>query len=216
MPTEFQPDANRGYLASLLAPIGQQEEEGIGRSGSIDGVSSASAGSRIGTVEAGASRARTGTIAKFNTGLAGMDADERKAAEEMAFKTKVAQENRDFEAEMQRGEENFSRGERNAEDRASMIAAEQGQVSGMHHAFGQLAASMYCDRRLKKNIRLIGHTGPFAVYAFEYRQDMGVELPTGPRVGPMADEVEAICPAAVSVEANGYKKVDMARLQGAF
>ncbi|WP_141339699.1 tail fiber domain-containing protein [Bradyrhizobium sp. USDA 3458] len=61
----------------------------------------------------------------------------------------------------------------------------------------------WSDRRLKRDIRAIGVKLPSGVNLYEYRYLWD----DAPRVGVMADEVEAVAPAAVH-EISGFKAVD--------
>ncbi len=69
--------------------------------------------------------------------------------------------------------------------------------------------SKFSDRRLKKNIELVGRderTG-LNLYEFEYINGDGARY-----LGVMADEVELVMPQAVSVMDNGYKAVNYTML----
>ena len=69
------------------------------------------------------------------------------------------------------------------------------------------------DRRLKEDIVRIGdHPLGIGLYLFRYRAPLHARFGSGRRLGVMADEVEAILPDAVVVQADGYKAVDYARL----
>jgi hypothetical protein len=66
--------------------------------------------------------------------------------------------------------------------------------------------AFFSDRRLKQNIERVGtHPNGLPVYIYDY-----VWGEKG--VGCMADEVEQVCPEAVSQDENGYAMVDYARL----
>jgi hypothetical protein len=71
------------------------------------------------------------------------------------------------------------------------------------------------DRRMKRNIVRIGEH-PFAagigLYLFDYDPERQARCGQGRQFGVMADEVEAVIPAAVTVGADGYKQVDYAML----
>ena len=66
------------------------------------------------------------------------------------------------------------------------------------------------DRRLKSNVVRIGdHPLGIGLYLFDYTQS---SRGLGRQFGIMADEVEAVMPAAVSVGPDGYKRVDYGML----
>ncbi len=87
-------------------------------------------------------------------------------------------------------------------------AGQAKQNGGGATGFGAL----FSDVRLKKDIEPIGKAGPLTIYSFEYRDNMGIDLPKGRRAGFLAHEVEAVHPEAVSVD-RGFKKVDYGYLQ---
>lgn len=65
------------------------------------------------------------------------------------------------------------------------------------------------DRALKENISKIGeHPLGMGLYLFDYRPEHRSTHGDGRRFGVMADEVELFVPAAVSMHADGYKRVD--------
>jgi len=69
------------------------------------------------------------------------------------------------------------------------------------------------DSAVKQNIVRIGdHPFGFGLYLFDYKPEFRAEWGHGRQFGVMADEVEAVIPAAVSVHANGFKVVDYAKL----
>jgi hypothetical protein len=69
------------------------------------------------------------------------------------------------------------------------------------------------DRRMKRNIVRIGdHPRGFGLYLFDYDLERQMRWGRERQFGVMADEVEAVIPAAVSVGADGYKQVDYAML----
>jgi hypothetical protein len=69
------------------------------------------------------------------------------------------------------------------------------------------AAMMFSDRRLKKNIRLVGVAeNGLNLYEYNYLWDNLYH------VGHMADEVEKVFPEAVYTRPDGYKMVDYGRL----
>jgi hypothetical protein len=77
-----------------------------------------------------------------------------------------------------------------------------------------LGAAAMSDRRLKKNIQVIGmRDDGLPVYEYEYKDGHG--LPAGKQIGLMADEVEKVIPNAVMTHASGYKMVNYALTGGA-
>lgn len=71
-----------------------------------------------------------------------------------------------------------------------------------------MAAMMFSDRRLKRNIIKIGATkGGLNVYSYNYVWSKQ------PQVGVMADEVEKVIPEAVHTHESGYKMVDYSKVK---
>lgn len=69
------------------------------------------------------------------------------------------------------------------------------------------AGSVFCDRRLKTEIKhVLTLDDGLPMYSFEYKADMG--LPEGRFVGPMADEVAKYRPWAMGPEIDGHMTVD--------
>ena len=69
------------------------------------------------------------------------------------------------------------------------------------------------DRNVKENIARIGdHPLGIGLYLFDYKPEFRTRFGTGRQFGVMADEVEQVMPQAVSVHADGYKRVDYAML----
>jgi hypothetical protein len=69
------------------------------------------------------------------------------------------------------------------------------------------------DRRAKNCIERVGtHSLGFGLYRFRYQARWAVHLGSAPQFGVMADEVAPIVPAAVTVAADGYQRVDYAML----
>ena len=72
---------------------------------------------------------------------------------------------------------------------------------------------MTSDRRVKRDIVRIGdHPLGIGIYLFDYDAERGARWGRDRQFGVMADEVEAVLPAAVSVGSDGYKQVDYAML----
>ena len=69
------------------------------------------------------------------------------------------------------------------------------------------------DRRVKRNIVRVGdHPLGIGLYLFDYDPERSARWGHDRQFGVMADEVETVMPAAVSVGADGYKQVDYAML----
>ena len=77
---------------------------------------------------------------------------------------------------------------------------------------GMTMATM-SDPAAKENIVRVGeHPAGFGLYLFDYKAEFRDAWGHGRKFGVMADEVAAIVPEAVVVQANGYRAVDYARL----
>lgn len=84
-------------------------------------------------------------------------------------------------------------------------AGDVGDATGMN--------MIMSDPRAKQNIRRVGtHPAGFGLYRFDYRPQFRATHGAGRQFGVMADEVEAILPAAVRRDASGYARVDYAQL----
>ena len=69
------------------------------------------------------------------------------------------------------------------------------------------------DVAAKENVIEIGrHQLGFGLYLFDYRPEFRDACGQGRRFGVMAQEVEAIVPEAVSMGADGYRRVDYSKL----
>ena len=67
--------------------------------------------------------------------------------------------------------------------------------------------------RVKENIARIGeHPLGFGLYLFDYRAEYREQWGDGRQFGVMIDEVETIVPEAVSLDPDGFKRVDYAML----
>ena len=70
-----------------------------------------------------------------------------------------------------------------------------------------------CDRRLKDNVVRVGeHPLGIGLYLFDYKPQFQAEYGLGRQFGVMADEVELVMPQAVTVNAMGFKTVDLQAL----
>lgn len=64
------------------------------------------------------------------------------------------------------------------------------------------------DPLAKENVVRIGsHPAGFGIYLFDYKAEFRADCGEGRQFGVMADEVEAIVPEAVEIQANGYRAV---------
>ena len=78
---------------------------------------------------------------------------------------------------------------------------------------GTTMGPMSSDRRLKENIARVGtHPLGMGLYLFDYKAEYQGRWGEGRQFGVMADEVEAVMPAAVSLHPDGYKLVDYGML----
>lgn len=69
------------------------------------------------------------------------------------------------------------------------------------------------DPRLKEDIVEVGrHPVGFGLYLFSYKPEFRDCFGHGRKFGVMADEVEVIVPDSVTIGADGYKRVNYARL----
>ena len=68
------------------------------------------------------------------------------------------------------------------------------------------------DPAMKENVARVGdHPAGFGLYLFDYKAQFRAHG-AGRQFGVMADEVEGIVPEAVSLDADGFRRVDYARL----
>jgi len=98
----------------------------------------------------------------------------------------------------------------NARNQAYMQNAQNrsGLFGNLIGAGGMIGASMFSDRRLKRDIAMIGKIGPLPVYSFTYVWGQ-------PTIGFMADEVARVVPDAVTMHESGFAMVDYGRALGA-
>lgn len=93
------------------------------------------------------------------------------------------------------------------------IAQNNATTQGLYGlgAAGIAAYAAASDPRVKKNISLLGiRPDGLGVYQFEYKPEFN--LPAGPHIGVMADEVEVLYPHAVMMHPDGYKMVNYAAI----
>ena len=90
---------------------------------------------------------------------------------------------------------------------AGGIGAAQAQAQGLQNmaGLGMMAASFFSDRRVKKNIKLVGKYKDYNTYEYEYLWS------PQKYIGVMAQEVEEVNPDAVT-EVNGIKMVNYGAL----
>ena len=84
-----------------------------------------------------------------------------------------------------------------------------GAASDMTFATNAMGAS---DPAMKENVARVGdHPAGFGLYLFDYKAQFRAHG-AGRQFGVMADEVEGIVPEAVSLDADGFRRVNYARL----
>jgi hypothetical protein len=90
----------------------------------------------------------------------------------------------------------------------------QTQTSGSTEgSSGTGAMKPSCDRRLKESIVEIGvHPQGFKLYLFEYKAQLQERYGRGRRFGVMADEVAPLVPEAVTLDDDGFYRVDLGQL----
>ena len=78
---------------------------------------------------------------------------------------------------------------------------------------GGVMNMLMSDPRAKENVQRVGtHPAGFGLYLFDYKPQFREQHGSARQFGVMADEVEAIVPAAVSRDTSGYARVDYAQL----
>lgn len=88
----------------------------------------------------------------------------------------------------------------------SQVGATNSANSGTASIAAAVIAGLLSDRRLKKNVRMIGmHEAGVPLYSFDYVWDK-------PGIGVMADELKHVMPDAVFTTPSGYEAVDYAKL----
>lgn len=94
---------------------------------------------------------------------------------------------------------------------ANTITAAGQYGTGSGTSSGGIINSLFSDRRLKQNIKLLrrGADG-LGVYSYEYKKEPGVV-----RIGVMADEVAKLQPEALGPTVDGFATVDYAKLREA-
>lgn len=208
-PQEYTPEITEEFYNKLSRPIQQRTAE---RAGAKRGEALARGlagdpweASAVGGAEAEGDQQLSDLYSKLNYDVAGLQRDERLTGEDRAFRRAEAHDARAFQEKMARLGYQESQAQWGREKNLGWQKLPFELAAG-----GGAAAAMYfSDRRLKQNVRPMGKSGRFNIYAFEYKPGLG--LPEGEQVGVMADEVEKIMPAAV-VEIAGYKAVNYAML----
>jgi hypothetical protein len=98
----------------------------------------------------------------------------------------------------------------NGTSSGTSVTQQSGGLLNQLLAAGQIAASAFSDRRLKRDVtRLATSTSGLGLYAYRYLWD------DEPRIGVMADEVERIAPEALGPVVAGFKTVNYSALEGA-
>lgn len=88
----------------------------------------------------------------------------------------------------------------------------QGSVGGPGDGSGTLKKQQ-SDRAFKTNwVRVGTHPLGIALYLYDYKPEFPELAARGRQFGVMADEVETVMPAAVSMHSDGYRRVDYAML----
>lgn len=89
-----------------------------------------------------------------------------------------------------------------------------GTKGGMENAMMMGAMFMVAsDRAVKENVVRVGrHPLGIGLYLFDYLPELRARYGHGRQFGVMADEVAAVLPRAVSVDARGHAVVDYAML----
>ena len=79
--------------------------------------------------------------------------------------------------------------------------------------FMGIAMNGMSDRRAKERIVRVGsHPLGFGLYLFDFKRTLRGRFGGGRQFGVLADEVERVLPAAVSVGSDGYRRVDYSML----
>ena len=87
------------------------------------------------------------------------------------------------------------------------------QSTGGGGCSGDSRMSCASDPRVKEAIvRIDEHPLGIGLYIFDYKPEFRDTCGHGRQFGVMADEVERVMPAAVSLHANGFKQVDYTML----
>lgn len=96
-----------------------------------------------------------------------------------------------------------------AQDQAQARADQTAAISGTIGGLGQFAGGLISDRRLKKNIKLIGVSASgLKIYSFEY---INKSIGDGVFQGVMSDEIpkEAVIPSGIGFDLVDYSKIDV-------
>ena len=90
----------------------------------------------------------------------------------------------------------------------------QAQTTGSMESSGGTGVQMSsCERRLKQRIARVGeHPLGVGLYLFDYRPEFQAAYGCGRQFGVMVDEVEALMPGAVHLNALGHKTVNLTML----
>jgi hypothetical protein len=91
-----------------------------------------------------------------------------------------------------------------------------GGLMGLGSSLGSAYIMRGSDRNIKENIKRLGELdNGLVIYEFEYKEPYKNVWGHGRKIGVMADEVESVLPAAVSVHPDGYKVVDYSMIGAA-
>lgn len=94
---------------------------------------------------------------------------------------------------------------------ANTLASAGQTSSSSGKSSGGIVNSLFSDRRLKTNIKLLRRSADgLGVYSYEYTNEPGVV-----RIGVMADEVAVLRPEALGPVVDGYATVDYTQLREA-
>lgn len=82
-------------------------------------------------------------------------------------------------------------------------------VSGSNTDMNGGSVNLPSDPRVKENIVCVGqHPLGIGLYLFDYKPEFQGQWGKDRQFGVMADEVETVMPAAVTMHADGYKRVN--------
>lgn len=155
----------------------------------------------------------TSTSLALNAGAAGLNAGQMAVNNNLSMAGSMAQANQGaMQGWGQIGQLGVQKYNSDVNAFEAQQRANAAGSAGWGSALGTIAGaaiSKYSDRRMKKDIKLIGTLkNGLNLYSFEYRDEFKDLAGYGKHVGVMADEVERVIPDAVTVMPNGYKAVN--------
>ena len=227
---EFTPELNSRYLASLLKPYEEEERKLISAAGQryqSGGLNSQAAyGAEVGAIEAGIATGRAKAVAGFDLDVANRRYTERLTNEQRSFDVEEARKHREFQEHMASLGFQFAEGNAEAERGYQRVQGQQGAVWGLGSSLLSAGASVYgsykgagdkgavagSDERLKTEVKRVGQAGPFGVYTYRFKENMGLDLPKGPQRGVMAQEVKKLYPELIG-DLSGFMSVNYAGLR---